>query len=191
MIQVTDIKQYVYCPRVIYYTYVMPVNKKVTYKMEHGREQHRLEMIKEKRRGLKSYSLIEGKRYFDYQLKSEKLGLTGKLDLLIETDNSSQPAYPVEMKYTFKGIQANIKYQLGAYALLLEEKYNTSIDEGFIYIIPKKEIHTIPISQEMKEYAQKVISAIHNIIEKEHFPDPKSKRRCHDCEFRKFCNDLY
>ena len=191
MIQVTDLKQYVYCPRVIYFTYVMPVNKKTTFKMEYGREQHVSERKKEDRRGFKSYDLIEGKRYFDYPVISEKLGLSGKLDLLIETEEASQPAYPVEMKYTYKGIRANIKYQLGAYALLLEEKYQAPINEGFIYIIPTKKAHRIIITSEMKEYAQKAVSAIHNIIEKEHFPEPRSKRRCHDCEFRKYCNDLY
>jgi len=159
--------------------------------MEYGREKHLSERNKEERRGFKSYGLVEGKRYFDYNIVSEKLGLSGKLDLLIETDNSSQAAYPVEMKYTFREIHANIKYQLGAYALLLEEKYGTSINEGFIYIIPTKEVHTIAITNEMKDYALKAVSAIHNIIEKEHFPEPRSRRRCHDCEFRKFCNDLY
>jgi len=54
-----------------------------------------------------------------------------------------------------------------------------------------KEVHTIAITNEMKDYALKAVSAIHNIIEKEHFPEPRSRRRCHDCEFRKFCNDLY
>jgi len=191
MIQVTDLKQYVFCPRVIYYTYVMPVHKKTTFKMEYGREKHKNERDKEERRGFKSYGLIEGKRYFDYSIKSERLNLSGKLDLMIEVENGEQPAYPVEMKYTFRGVQANVKYQLGAYSLLLEEQYGKPINEGFIYLIPTKTFHKIPITKEMKDFVLKAITAIHNIVEKEYFPNPRSRRRCHDCEFRKFCNDLY
>lgn len=159
--------------------------------MEYGREKHKIERNKEERRGLKSYGLIEGKRYFNYPIHSERLGLSGKLDLLIESNKGDQPVYPVEMKYTLRGIRANVKYQLGAYALLLEEKYGVPIHEGFIYIIPTKTAHKITITEEMKNYVVKAISAIHNIVEKEHFPEPRSRRRCHDCEFRKFCNDLY
>lgn len=90
----------------------------------------------------------------------------------------------MEINYTFREIHANVKYQLGAYALLQEEKYGILINEGFIYIIPTKEVHTFAITNEMKNYALKAVSAIHNIIEKEHFPEPRSRRRCNDCEFR-------
>ena len=31
---VTDLKQFVYCPRIPFYQYVMPVEKKATFKME-------------------------------------------------------------------------------------------------------------------------------------------------------------
>ncbi len=36
-IRVNDIKQYFYCPRVVFYQYSMPVEKKNTRKMELGR----------------------------------------------------------------------------------------------------------------------------------------------------------
>src|SRR5690606_2667646 len=34
-LNVTDIKQYIYCPRIIYFTYCKPVQKKNTFKMEY------------------------------------------------------------------------------------------------------------------------------------------------------------
>lgn len=37
MLRVSDLKQFIYCPRIVYYNYVMPVEKKTTYKMEHGK----------------------------------------------------------------------------------------------------------------------------------------------------------
>ena len=36
-LRVNDIKQYAYCPRVVFYQYCMPVNKQSTWKMEQGK----------------------------------------------------------------------------------------------------------------------------------------------------------
>ena len=33
---VTDLKQYAYCPRVVYYTYCLPLLRPMTFKMERG-----------------------------------------------------------------------------------------------------------------------------------------------------------
>ena len=37
---VTDLKQYFYCPRVVYYTYCLPLLRPTTYKMEAGAVAH-------------------------------------------------------------------------------------------------------------------------------------------------------
>lgn len=247
---VTDIKQYVYCPRVIYYTYVMPVHKKVSFKMEYGREQHNELNKKEKRRGMRSYDLVGGERYFHFPVESRGLGLYGKLDMLIDTGNGkgkisdrghgaaesvnasvnvvqtfssddevaesvhsdadvaeivhsdtnsnltdpagnvTQRYWPVEFKYTTQRIRPNITYQLAAYAMILEEMKGEPIEAGFIYTIPTKQAHKIVVTQEMRDYVRKAISAMTNIIEEESFPQPRSRRRCHDCEFRRYCNDI-
>ncbi len=40
MLKVSDVKQYLYCPRIVYYTYVAPVPRRITFKMRYGKEQH-------------------------------------------------------------------------------------------------------------------------------------------------------
>jgi CRISPR-associated exonuclease Cas4 len=188
---VTDIKQYVYCPRIIYYTYVLPVNKKPTFKMEHGKDRH-LEIDRlEKRRKLVSYGFEEGERIFHLPVYSERLGLSGLIDMVIEFKKGNlKEYYPVEFKNTVHQIQQNHKYQLVAYAMLLEEHYNKPVRRGFIYTIPNKDIQVVTITDSMRIYVKKVISAIYNMIKREKFPEARSVRRCWDCEYKNYCKDM-
>ncbi len=90
-LRVADVKQYIYCPRVIYFTYVCPVDKKVTRKVQYGHEAH-LELDRlEKRRTFKCYNLKDGERKFHTNLYSPRLGLEGKLDMHIVTGGEIFP----------------------------------------------------------------------------------------------------
>ena len=51
---VTDLKQYMYCPRIVYYTYCMPLLRPTTFKMEEGIVTHGEEKARERRRSLRS-----------------------------------------------------------------------------------------------------------------------------------------
>lgn len=188
---VTDIKQYIYCPRIIYYTYVMPVQKKTSFKMDYGKRQHDEMDRLEKRRKFTSYGFGEGERIFFLKLYSRYLNLSGLIDMVIECKKGNlKEYYPVEFKNTTRGIQKNHKYQLVAYAMLLEEHYKKPVRQGFVYTIPNKKIELLTITDNMRIYVKRVIGAIRNIIAYEKFPDPRSYRRCRDCEFKNYCGDV-
>lgn len=96
--------------------------------MEQGKvEEEKIDKL-EKRRKLSAYRLAEGQRRFHVWLKSERLGLTGKLDLLID---SPQGLVPVDFKYTAGNPHKNHLYQLSGYALLLEDSYGREVNKGF------------------------------------------------------------
>jgi len=80
-IRVNDIKQYAYCPRVVFYQYCMPVEKKATWKMEQGKVAEAEIDKLEKRRKLREYRLADGERRFHVWLTSGRIGLSGKIDL--------------------------------------------------------------------------------------------------------------
>lgn len=158
--------------------------------MVYGREQHHALNKREKRRGLQRYNLIEGERNFGYPIISQELELTGKLDILIDTKNENgQRYFPVECKDTDRQIHNNIKYQLVAYAMCLEEMTGTSVLEGYIYIIPEENPYKIEITEEEKNYVRKMITMINKIIKDEYYPEPRARKRCRDCEFIRYCND--
>lgn len=80
---VTDLKQFLYCPRIPYFTYVMPVDRKITFKMKVGQESHLHVSELEERRKLRLYGLEAGERHFRLYLRSERLRLCGILDMLV------------------------------------------------------------------------------------------------------------
>ncbi|MGH2538793.1 MAG: CRISPR-associated protein Cas4, partial [Candidatus Promineifilaceae bacterium] len=94
-IRVTDLKQYVYCPRVLYYQTVLPAVRPTTYKMEEGLALHAETEGRERRRSLSAYGLAAGERHFNLPLFSAELALSGELDMLIET---AEELIPVDYK---------------------------------------------------------------------------------------------
>lgn len=187
-LRVSDIKQFIYCPRVVYYQYVLPVDRKITRKMEYGREEH-LELDRlEKRRKLKRYGLAEGERKFHTHLYSPRLELEGKLDMHIVTPSG---LFPVEFKHTASRVSLNHKYQLTAYAMLLEEHYNTSVRHGFVYLHLRGEVVIVDITPAMRLYVRQIIERINRMIYDQVMPEAtRGKNRCTDCEYRRFCGDV-
>jgi len=188
-LRVSDLKQYIYCPRIIYFYYVLPIPRRVTKKMEYGRIEHFEIRQLEKRRKLKAYGLLEGARDFQVFLQSSRLGLHGLLDMTITT--ASREIYPVEFKHSISKKGLHQKYQLAAYAMLLEEKCGKPVRYGFLYLIPTKTVIPLEITVSMREHVKKVLSAIRNVIASEKIPlYVRSKQRCTDCEFKNYCADL-
>ena len=193
LVRVTDIKQWFYCPRVVYFTYLMPVEKKITPKMEFGLEQHEIISALERRRKLREYGIQEGQRLFHVPLRSSRLGLSGILDLLLVTDKT---CIPVEFKDTTRVYhppgRTNHSRQLAGYALLVEERYSCAVEQGFIYQIPTSRIIGVRLTDGLKAEVRRAITDIHAMIAGEAMPDPPPQRgKCTDCEFLRFCGDRF
>jgi CRISPR-associated exonuclease Cas4 len=189
MLRVNDLKQYDYCPRVVYYQYVMPVERKVTFKMEHGKSaEARLDAL-EQRRGVRRYGLPDGQRHFHVWLMSEILGLSGKLDLLIE---SSTGWYPVDFKETSGPARSNHFLQLCGYALLVEEAYQRPVARGFIYLIPPNSVEPVEMTVELRSNTLVALDRIREMIVSQRVPAATEVRgRCTDCEYRNYCGDVF
>ncbi|MFW6028823.1 MAG: CRISPR-associated protein Cas4 [Halanaerobiales bacterium] len=187
-LNVTDVKQYIYCPRIIYFTYCQPVHKKNSFKMDFGSEMHDIVDVLEKRRTLKRYNLEYGEKLFKQKVFSDKLGLSGKLDMLVKTERE---LIPIEMKYTQKKPGINHKYQLAAYMLLLEEVYHCGIRGGIIHIIPTKESYYYKNTKSLRTKVREIIKKIREIIIYEKFPEKcDGWRKCKNCEYKNYCGDV-
>ncbi len=184
---VTDIRQHTYCPRIPYYRYVMPLERPVTAKMDLGKEEHETTSVKEARRTLKAYGIDEGERRFGVNLYSESLGLRGKIDMVIVTPRE---VIPVEYKMA-AGVGLHHKYQLTAYAMLTEHTLGGTVSRAFVYLTPAKKAQEVPITPAMREHVKKILAGLRSSIEDERLPRPTPhRRRCTDCEYRRFCGDV-
>lgn len=188
-LRVNDLKQFEYCPRIVFYNTVMPLDRRVTVKMQRGSEaEFRLDAL-EKRRNLRQYKLGEGERRFHVSLHSPRLGLSGKMDLLIV---SQQGYFPVDFKYTRGRPRRNHISQLAGYAVLVEDHFNTQVETGFIYLAPVGELVAIKITAELKQEVPRRLAEIRNMIKEEILPGPTPVRaRCEECEFRNYCGDIF
>jgi CRISPR-associated exonuclease Cas4 len=187
MISVSDVKQYFYCPRVVYFMYVFRAEKTISVKQEYGGERHdKLEKQETRRKTARPYpsELEGGEKMFKVALKSEKLGLSGKLDLLVK---KGEEYYPVEYKNS-RGYYMNHKYQLMAYVLLVEDAFKTAVDKAFIYYIPVKSVKEIEVTDGLRRYTRQLIGKIEHLIETAEMPEPaKQIAKCRDCEFWNVC----
>jgi len=188
-LRVNDLKQFEYCPRIVFYNTVMPVERKITVKMDRGKEAEvRLNAL-EKRRTLRRYQLSSGERRFHVWLESARLGLSGKLDLLII---SPKGYFPVDFKYTRGRLHRNHLFQLAGYAMLVEETFQTEVETGFIYLAPIHEVIAVDLTLELREQTLIHLEEIRKMIREGILPPPTPVRsRCEECEFRNYCGDIF
>ena len=186
---VSDVKQYAYCPRIPYYHYALPVERRATFKMGYGKERHvDLERL-ESRRKLRKYCLEGGERVFGVWLRSARLGLAGRLDMAIRTATAD---YPVEFKHTEGGVAANHRLQLMAYGMLVEERYGRPVERGFVYLLPKDDVQIVEFSAKDREAVLSALASIRGSVLSERMPEATSIRgRCADCEYRNYCADVF
>ena len=193
LLEVTDLKQYTYCPRIPFYRYCLPAIRPITYSMRAGIESHREEQAREERRSLRPYELTAGERVFDLHLRSEQLGLVGRLDMAIrlEEPHAAAPeAIVVDYKLTEGGAAPHFQLQLAAYALLLEEAWAMSVRRAYLYSIPLRHADEVPITPALRRRVPQAVRAVREMVYGERLPSPPANRaRCITCEFRRFCND--
>ena len=190
--RVSDLKQWVYCPRILYYHVCLPAVRPVTYKMEAGVEAGRKEEGHEVRRSLRKYGIRSGKRAFNLRVSSPHLGLRGVVDMVIwPEDEEEQEIIPVDYKMSRKAGH-HFKLQLAAYGLMLEETFGLHAKRGFLYFIPLRKSESIRLDARLRKILQEELAAMKEAMwVSERMPPPTPHRRkCVACEFRRFCNDV-
>ncbi len=193
-LEVTDLKQYAYCPRIVFYHYCLPDVRPITYKMQAGIAAQQDEVEREERRSLRPYGLRAGERFFDVRLSSATLGVRGRVDMVIAAPSrgaAGAELIPVDYKLSERTPGRHFKLQLALYALLLEESWEQPARRGFIYLIPARRAVEVRITPALRRQALAELEAIRSMVARETMPAPPASRRpCISCEFRRFCNDV-
>jgi CRISPR-associated exonuclease Cas4 len=192
LLEVTDLKQWTYCPRVVFYRYCLPRVRPITYSMERGIQAHEEMAAREERRSLHAYGLASGERFFDVALRSERLQLSGRIDLVIRVETPQGPeGIVVDYKLSEREAGSHFKLQLAAYALMLEEAWGIPVRRAFLYHIPQRKAEAISLTPALRRQVETTIAAIRQAIQGESMPKPPAYLgQCIACEFRRFCNDV-
>jgi CRISPR-associated exonuclease Cas4 len=185
---VEDLKQFLYCKRIVFYERCMPGVRPRTFSMDAGKEDHDETRHNAHRRTFAQMGLEKGEREFDVDLTDATLKLRGRLDEVVTTESGE--VFPVEYKGTEK-VADNHRLQVIAYATLLEAVRGKPVTRGYIYLTPLRKAKKLSITPEDKTRMRDLLTELEQMVVGEIMPPPTSVRsRCLGCEFRRFCNDV-
>lgn len=189
LIPVTDLKQWVYCPRIVYYHWVMPAVVKPTYKMREAVAAQDLIEGLEMRRSLAKYGFEGAARRLNVWLSEAGIGLSGKVDMLLE---SGGRAAVIDFKLTSGEVGENHRMQLAGYSMLAEATSGLRADVAFVLRIPDSEVFPVEITADLRARVRDAVMRIHEMAEGQECPEATSVvARCRECEFANYCGDVW
>jgi len=113
------------------------------------------------------------------------------IDLVILRPDGQNAAIPVDYKLsTLAG--EHFKLQLTCYGLLVEEEMALPVPYGFIYLMPERRPQKVPLLARDRARVRQALVEMRELIETETMPAATTRpARCVNCEFRRFCNDIF
>jgi CRISPR-associated exonuclease Cas4 len=182
-ISVTDVKHYLYCPRIVYFDRVLHATPQLGSQQEASRELHEEYVKKELRRKDAIYysaEFVGAEKLLFTSLSSPSLGLRGALDCIIKTEKAEYIPVDYKNMQSNKGrVWMDHKYQLVAYALLIDENFETQVRRGFVCYLPEKLIVELKITPTMKTHVKRIIGHIKRMIREEKLPPIRvAKHKC-------------
>ena len=186
---VTDVKQWFYCPRIVYFTHMMQNCGRATFKMQEARRAEEMFEKLEVRRTLAKYRLEEARRRFGFWLRDQELGLAGKADLLLE--GQDQVAV-VDFKLTGSEPGENHRAQLVAYLVMAERALGVPAQRGFIYRIPDGRLYEYTLEERDRERLWESVREMRQACEEQIMPEATEvRKRCEECEYQNYCADVW
>jgi len=183
----SEIIQYLYCPRFIYFEKVLtiPQHEEKSYKAMRGRHLHddKTRMNKDYLR--KKLGVVE--KYQEQYLTNSML--RGKVDEVLILDDGT--AAPLDYKFArYKDKVFNTyKTQLACYAWLIEDNFDRTVNHGYlVYTRSKSRLVEVELDEAFKADVKEKARAIVKIIDENHFPKAtRYKKRCIECTYRNIC----
>jgi len=181
------VRDYLFCPTILYNKYVKRIIEPETAMMEKGREEYERD-----KKGLKRRESILGdkrikaeKIIFEAPLKSRKYGVMGVADIIYWKDNK---LHIVEIKYSKakKPFPDHI-YQTATYAIMAEETLKQKVYKIILYYKYSKLWYERRFTRQLKNYTIKIIEKTRKILKGEIIPEVKWKRKCSSCWYRRIC----
>lgn len=189
VLRVTGLKNWLRCPRLLYFQEVMGLDTPPTVKMKEGKQaQEELERL-DKRRTVGRYGVDRRERIYGRQLRSERLGLTGCPDLLLEGPAS---VTVVEFKLTAADPASTEWLQLASYGVLVEDVMGKPVDQVMVYRIPDEAVFRHAFHDGWRRRVAEVLAAARSVREGRVIPEaPEGGTVCRSCEYINFCGDTW
>jgi CRISPR-associated exonuclease Cas4 len=183
------IKQYHYCPRVVYFQMVQGVKERTTAYMEEGKEAQEKEEFKDRRRKTlfaeRKMEVLES--WHNLHLISEKLGMEGVVDLLVRTPDGYIVVERKNARLRGRPPPSHV-YQAVAYAMLVEENMGVIVRKIVLRYV--NAAHEITLTEQMRRHVVWTLNQIRKIVEKEILPPFRRRKQCPSCGYRWICLEV-
>ncbi len=189
MIRISDVLEYLFCPRFIYYMYCLdiPQYEEKRFKVIKGREVH--ETRKLTNRDYVRKKLNCTRKESEVFIASKQHHIKGIVDEVLFLEDGT--AAPLEYKFAeYKDkIFKTYKFQLVLQALMIRENYNIEVNRAYLCFTRSNSlVKEMEISASDFKKAEKIIEEIIDIIQKGLYPKTtRSSRKCVDCCYRNIC----
>src|SRR3989338_90592 len=126
----------------------------------------------------------------ELRVESEGLKLKGIID---QVHVYEQYYVPFELKTgraPDSGVWPSHRIQIAAYSMLLQEKFNKPIKEGFVFYLDTKEKRHIAMNPFMKDEVRQIVSEVIGLLESRNIPDfCNNENKCMKCGLKATCYD--
>ncbi len=141
-----------------------------------------LPLIQQGLSGEELWSAIVPKVKTEYSLKSEKLGLKGRIDRLECYENTILPVELKSGKPPQEGVWEEHRIQAAAYALMLQDKFSTSVPEAIVQYVDHNIRRTVVLNPFLCDQVTETAEAIRKCLENETLPEGCGREKCSACK---------
>lgn len=125
---------------------------------------------------------------YDLPLRSMKLGITGRADVVeFHKIGGDWIPYPVEYKRGKPKQDHSDVVQLCAQAMCIEEMTNATIQTGALYYGKNHRRTEILFDNKLRRMTIKSVARLHQLIASGITPMPEYSKKCHNCSFEEIC----
>jgi CRISPR-associated exonuclease Cas4 len=135
-------------------------------------------------------TVIELERAYSFDrertLRSPRLGMVGSVDKLIRTEAELIPGMIKTGRSPEYGVWPSDRMQLAAYAMLIEEEFETIVQRGFVEYVRTADFREAGIKKRDRALAFQLLSRVKK-VQAGFFPEKGANPPCDSCAFLERC----
>lgn len=126
----------------------------------------------------------------EQRVESDKLQLRGIVDRIEVYEQSYVPVELKTGKMPKDGVWPGHRIQIAAYAMMIEEKFNTNVKEGFVNYLDAKETRHIAINPFMRVEIINLVNEVQELLKSQSPPNYcENRNKCTNCGIKETCYD--
>jgi CRISPR-associated exonuclease Cas4 len=174
LLNAREIEEYFFCPLLFYYKNYLGMDAQKGFWADLGKKAQ-----EEAEKEIRSRYEVLGK---EVELKSDKLGVAGKVDFVVRKGSEIMP---LEVKFSGR-LRPWWRHSISLYAMLLEDSMKKPVKSGIVLVTRGMRFIEIKVGDEERRFVERSVEKCRRIMEGE-VPRAYRSRSCENCDFRERC----